>query len=252
MTEARKRIIVALDVSTEKEALELVFSLREYVGMFKIGLELLNSVGLDVVRKIIGIGSEVFVDAKFLDIPNTVGGAARALTRLGIRMFNVHALGGLEMMNTTVESSMKEASSVGVNPPIVLAVTVLTSLDQDSLTHELRVSDSMDDYVVHLALLAEKAGVGGVICSPHEVKAISKKVSDKFLLVTPGVRPVWAAAKQDQKRVMTPREAINSGASHIVIGRPVTKPPAEIGSSVDAAKLVVAEVETALRESNAN
>ncbi len=252
MRDARERIIVPLDVSTEKEAVELVLSLREHVGIFKIGLELLNSVGVDVVRNVVELGGSVFFDGKFMDIPNTVAGASRAVARLGVRMFNVHAMGGVEMMRASAESSREEALRLGGTLPIVLGVTVLTSIDQAILRDELRVPGSVEDHVVHLARMVAEAGLDGVIASPHEVKAISKRVSENLLVITPGVRPAWAAATQDQKRVMTPGEAILNGASHVVIGRPITKPPTEIGSPVEATKLVVEEINVALRRREAS
>jgi orotidine-5'-phosphate decarboxylase len=252
MNEARERIIVPLDVSTEKEAIELVLSLREHVGIFKIGLELLNSVGIDVVRKVVDLSGGVFFDGKFMDIPNTVAGASRAVARLGVRMLNVHAMGGVEMMRASAEASREEAQRHGITPPILLGVTVLTSIDQASLRDELKVPGSVEDHVVHLATMAAEAGLEGVIASPHEIEAISKKVSGNLLVVTPGVRPAWAAATQDQKRVMTPGEAILKGASHVVIGRPITRPPAEIGSPVEATKLVIEEINVALRRREAD
>jgi orotidine-5'-phosphate decarboxylase len=251
MTEARERIIVPLDVSTEKEAVELVLSLREHVGTFKIGLELLNSVGIDIVRKVVELGGSVFFDGKFMDIPNTVAGASRAVVRLGVRMFNVHVMGGVDMLKASAESSREEALRLGIAPPIILGVTVLTSIDQAALKDELKVLDSVQDYVVHLATIAAEAGLDGVIASPQEADAISKRASKRLLLVTPGVRPAWAAA-HDQKRVMTPGEAILNGASHVVIGRPITRPPAEIGSPVDATKLVIEEINAALRRRTAD
>lgn len=243
---------MALDVSTEKEAVDLVSGLRENVGVFKIGLELLNSVGIDVVPKVSRLGVSIFLDVKFMDIPNTVAGASRAVTRLGVRMFNVHTMGGVEMMRASAESSREEARKLGITPPAVLGVTVLTSIDRSSLNEELRVPGGVEEHAVHLAAAAAEAGLDGVIASPHEVESIASRVSQKLLLVTPGVRPAWAAATQDQKRVMTPGEAIRRGSSHVVIGRPITRPPAEIGSPAEAAKLVVEEISAALRERGAD
>lgn len=243
---------MALDVSTEKEAVELISGLREHVGVFKIGLELLNSVGIDLVPNISKLGVSIFLDVKFMDIPNTVAGASRAVTRLGVRMFNVHTMGGVEMMRASAESSREEARKLGITPPAVLGVTVLTSIDQTSLNNELGIPGGVEEYAVHLAAAAARAGLDGVIASPHEVESIATKVSQKKLLVTPGVRPAWAAATQDQKRVMTPGEAIRRGSSHVVIGRPITRPPAEIGSPAEAAKLVVEEISAALREREAD
>ena len=245
---ACQRIIVALDVATESEAMDLVLELRDYVGLFKVGLELINSVGIGVVQKIVELGGEVFYDGKFNDIPNTVAGASRGVTKLRVRMFNVHTMGGYEMMKTAVKAS-EEASVSQTERPLVLGVTMLTSIDQAIMNQQLRILGDVETQVVHLAKLAEQAGLDGVIASPHEIEAIHKNMSRPMLIVTPGVRPNWATA-QDQKRIMTPSEAISKGASYLVIGRPITKPPAEIGTPVDAAKCVAEEITTALGGKN--
>jgi orotidine-5'-phosphate decarboxylase len=244
--DAKERIIVALDVSTEKRALELVDCLQQYVGMFKIGLEFLNSNGPDIVRKIINIGGRVFLDGKFMDIPNTVAGAAKAVTRLSVGMFNVHTLGGLEMMRSAVQASNEEATASKISRPLVLGVTILTSIDEESMHEQLKIPGSLESQVIHLATLAEKAGLDGIIASAHEIKAIRRNISRRMLLVTPGIRPEWAAA-QDQRRVTTPVEAILMGASYLVIGRPITQPPSHIGSSEAAAKIISDEIAEAMK-----
>lgn len=244
---AQQRIIVALDVASEKEALELVLLLREHVGLFKIGLELLASEGVGIVQKVAELGGKVFYDGKFCDIPNTVAGASRGLTRLAVRMFNVHTMGGFEMMKLALEATKEEASRLGIERPLVLGVTILTSIDQASMNEQLRVSGNIESQVVHLAKVAEKAGLDGVIASPQEILAIQKNMPRRMLIVTPGVRPTWAAA-QDQKRIMTPAEAIQKRASYVVIGRPITRPPAQIGTPVDAAKIIAEEVAVALEK----
>lgn len=243
---AQQRIIVALDVASEKEALELVSTLKEHVGFFKVGLELLTSEGVGIVKKVADLGGKVFYDGKFNDIPNTVAGASRGVTRLAVRMFNVHALGGFEMMKLAVETAKEEASKLGVKPPLVLGVTMLTSIDQVTMNEQLRIPGGIEAQVVHLAKLAEKAGLDGVIASPQEIMPISENMSGPMIIVTPGVRPSWAAA-QDQRRILTPGEAIRKGASYLVIGRPITKPPTEIGTPVDAAKRVAEEIASALQ-----
>ncbi len=243
--DAKKRIIVPLDVSTEKEALELVDSLREHVGMFKIGLELLHSVGHSIVQKIISIGGSIFLDGKFMDIPNTVAGAAKAVTRLSVRMFNVHTLGGLEMMRSAVQATNEVATALKISRPLVLGVTILTSIDEESMREQLKIPGSLEAQVIHLATLAERAGLDGIIASGREIGAIRRSVSRQMLVVTPGVRPKWAAA-QDQRRVTTPVEAILEGASYLVIGRPITQPPRHIGSPVDAARIISDEIAEAL------
>jgi len=242
---ARDRIIVALDVPTEGQALELVNELLEHVGLFKVGLELLNSVGISIVEKIVERGGVVFLDGKFNDIPNTVAGASRAMARLGVRMFNVHTMGGLSMMRCAVKAAEEESVRLRIERPLILGVTVLTSIDRKALNEELRVPGNVEDHVTHLAALADEAGLDGVIASPHEIDAILRDVRRTMLVVTPGVRPSWAVA-HDQKRIMTPSEAILKGASYLVIGRPILRPPAEIGTSVEAAKLVQEEIATAL------
>ena len=165
-------------------------------------------------------------------------------------MFNVHTMGGMEMMKFAAIAAEEESSKLEIERPAILGVTILTSVDQDILNQQLGITGDMEAQVVHLAELAEEAGLDGVIASPHEIEAIRKHVSKQMLVVTPGVRPTWAAA-QDQKRIMTPGEAILRGASYLVIGRPITKPPAEIGTPVDAAKQVAEEIATALAKQEA-
>jgi orotidine-5'-phosphate decarboxylase len=244
MISEKERIIVPLDVSTADEAINLVLQLKEHVGLFKVGLELLNSAGINVVQSIKRLGGEVFLDGKFHDIPNTVTGASRAATRLGVKMFNVHTMGGMKMMESATKVAHEEAVSLGISPPIVLGVTVLTSIDQKTMNDELRVSGNVESQVVHLSKLAEKAGLDGVVASPQEITAI-RKATPNMLIVTPGVRPAWAEI-QDQKRILTPGEAVSKGASYLVIGRPITKPPPQIGTPAEAAKRIAEEMHAAL------
>ena len=245
MSTASDRIIVPLDVSHELDALALVDALREHVGFFKVGFELIYSVGTNIIKKIEANGGRVFLDCKLLDIPNTVAGAARAITHLGVGMFNVHTLGGIEMMKAAVDVTAREAAAAHVPKPLVLGVTILTSLDRRTVNEELWIPGTVEDIVAHLAHLSVAAGVDGVIASPLEITAIRRAVPGITVIVTPGVRPEWAAA-QDQKRVMTPGEAVRLGASHLVIGRPITKPPASIGGPVDAAKVIAEEIAAAV------
>lgn len=244
MINEKERIIIPLDVSTEEEALDLVSQLKEHVGIFKVGLELSNSVGIGVVRKIAKIGGQVFFDGKFNDIPNTVEGASRAITRLRVKMFNVHAMGGKKMMESAIKAAKEEATSMGIMRPLVLGVTILTSIDQEVMNKELRINGTVDSQVVHLAKLSEAAGLDGVIASPQEIAAI-REATPNMLIVTPGVRPKWADVN-DQKRILTPGEAISKGASYVVIGRPITRPPPEIGTSIAAAQRVSEEMRRAL------
>jgi len=225
---AKDRLIVALDVSTERRARELVDSLRGIVGMFKIGSQLFTEAGPKIVSEIIHSGNGVFLDLKFHDIPNTVSSAAVAATRLGVSIFNVHASGGREMMRRTADAVSEVATKEGLKRPSVIAVTVLTSFDAAILS-EVGVASSPETHVRRLSLLAEASGMDGVVASPHEVGVVRATVmSPGFLIVTPGVRPAEAAL-DDQKRVMTPAQTIRAGSDYIVVGRPITgtKDPVE-------------------------
>ncbi len=242
---ARQKIIVALDVATENEALDLVIQLKDHVGLFKIGLELLNSVGVGIVKRIIELGGDVFYDGKFMDIPNTVAGASKAVSGLAVKMFNVHTMGGTEMMKAAVKACEDQASQLHVHRPLVLGVTILTSIDATTMNQQLRIPGEIVNQVTHLARLAEQSGLDGVIASPQEIEAIKNNMPRPMIIVTPGVRPTWANPG-DQKRIMTPSEAISRGASYLVIGRPITKPPAEIGTPIEAAKLISEEISLSL------
>jgi len=244
LAQAKEKIIVALDVPTEDEALALVDMLKDHVGYFKIGLEFLTSAGIDIVRKIKEIGGKVFYDGKFHDIPNTVAGACRAAVRLNVDMFTVHATGGLEMMKWAADATKDEAKKLGTKPPLILGITVLTSINQRTLKNELGVSAKMQEHVLNLARLARQAGFGGIVSSPQEIEILKKNMPD-MKIITPGIRPAWAAS-QDQKRVMTPTDAIAKGAYALVIGRAITKPPAEIGDPVTATNMITAEIAAAL------
>lgn len=211
------KVIIALDTPDEQKALNLVKLLKHKVSIFKVGLELFCSQGPEIVKKINDQGCKVFFDLKFHDIPNTVAGAARAALSTGAFMFNVHASGGCEMMRRVRETV--DAAQLP-EKPIILAVTVLTSLDEKDL-NDINISKSPLEQVKTLALLTKEAGLDGVVASPKEITAIREAVGQDFIIVTPGVRPTWAMAG-DQKRIMTPAEALDSGASYIVVGRPVT------------------------------
>ena len=236
--EAKERIIVALDVDSLDKAKPLVESLAPYVGCFKVGLEFITAVGpSQVVEFVNSLGGKVFYDGKFDDIPNTVGGAAKAVAGLNVKMFNVHASAGVEAMMAAVANKGQS---------LVLAVTVLTSLEENN-AHLIFGAPSKAK-VLQLARDAKIAGCDGVICSPQELELLGKqKELGSLLKVTPGVRPEWAAAG-DQKRIMTPAEAIKAGATALVIGRPITKPPAEIGTPVDAVKKITKEITAGLRD----
>jgi orotidine-5'-phosphate decarboxylase len=229
-----EKIIVALDVKTEKEALALVKKLKGKAGVFKIGKELFTACGPAIVKKIQKLGGKVFLDLKFHDIPNTVAKAVAQASKLGVYMMTVHTSGGYEMMQAAAASA-KENSPKG-KEPIILGVTILTSLDDKALK-EIGYKYNSAQMVLRLAKLAKKAGLSGIVSSPKEVKMLRKTLGKEMVLVTPGIRPLWAAAG-DQKRIMTPKDAIKAGAGFMVIGRPITahKNPAE------AADLIVGEI----------
>ncbi|MDR0734717.1 MAG: orotidine-5'-phosphate decarboxylase [Elusimicrobiota bacterium] len=229
-----EKIIVALDVKMEKEALALVKKLKGKAGVFKIGKELFTACGPAIVKKIQKLGGKVFLDLKFHDIPNTVAKAVAQASKLGVYMMTVHTSGGFEMMQAAVKAA-KENSQKG-KEPIILGVTVLTSLDDKALK-EIGFKYNPAQMVLRLAKLAKKAGVRGIVSSPKEVKILRKSLGKEMFLVTPGIRPLWAAAG-DQKRIMTPKDAVRAGADYMVIGRPITahKNPAE------AADLIVGEI----------
>jgi orotidine-5'-phosphate decarboxylase len=189
--------------------------------MLKVGLELFNSAGPGALEAIGDLG-DVFYDSKFYDIPNTVAGAAAAVGRLGVRMFNVHALGGRAMMRAAKEGAAKGAAQAGFPPPLVIAVTIVTSIGDEALREELGIAETAAEAVPRLALLAKESGLDGVVASVHEVPEIKRVCGKNFLTVTPGIRPSWAEAG-DQTRVATPRAALSAGADYLVIGRPIIR-----------------------------
>jgi len=233
----RERLIVALDVDSLEQAQDLVRLLAGEVGMFKIGKQLFTHAGPQAVRLIQDLGGEIFLDLKFHDIPNTVAKAAIEATRLGVKMFNVHASGSLEMMVTTVKEVERVCRQEKRRRPIMLAVTVLTSLNQDDLKR-LRVELKVADQVVRLALLTKEAGMDGVVASPQEVSDIREACGRRFVIVTPGIRPA-DGARNDQQRVMTPTDAVRGGVDYIVVGRPIV----EAQDPLAAARAIVAEME---------
>jgi orotidine-5'-phosphate decarboxylase len=231
---AREKIIFALDVNEFSDVEKWSNLLATKVGMFKIGKQLFTSSGPAAVRMIQKHGGEVFLDLKYHDIPNTVAMATLEAARLGVKLTNLHALGGYEMMATTMDALDKEFK--GAERAKVLAVTILTSSTAETL-RGIGIEHSVPDMVVRLAKLAKSAGVDGVVASPHEVRQIREACGSDFLIVTPGVRPAFASA-DDQKRIMTPAEAIAQGADYLVIGRPIS---AAI-DPVTAADLIVDEI----------
>jgi orotidine-5'-phosphate decarboxylase len=212
-------IIVALDVAEMETALQLVGQLAPVVGAFKIGSELFTSAGPQILRRIRANGAAVFLDLKFHDIPNTVAKAVAAATRLDVQMLTVHTSGGWKMMHAAEESAQQTALQSGRNAPLVLGVTVLTSLDSHGLS-EMGLEGNVGRQVERLAELAAKAGLRGLVCSPLEIAALRQLLPAKMQLVTPGIR-TGAAKGDDQKRTLSPREAMDAGANWLVIGRPI-------------------------------
>lgn len=241
--QGKERIIVALDVDNAYRAIQLVGLLREQVGVFKVGLELVTAAGVQIFDKLRDAGAEnLFYDAKLHDIPNTVAGAMRGVARLGVWSVTLHTAGGAAMLRAAVEAAAIGSESAGLPRPKLLGVTVLTSIGPQSLTQELRVSLPVEEYVPHLARLAHEAGCDGVIASPQEIGAIRAAIPDRdFLIITPGVRPAGASAG-DQARVMTPREAVAAGADYLVIGRPIVQAP----DPAEAAAAIAREIESGL------
>jgi orotidine-5'-phosphate decarboxylase len=228
----KDRIIFALDVEHFGEAQRWVNLLKDHVGTFKVGKQLFTHAGPKVVDMIRQKGEKVFLDLKFHDIPNTVAKAGEEATKLNVFMFNLHALGGFEMMRKTVESSKATAKSLGIPQPLILAVTILTSMDEESLK-EVGVQVPLLEEVGRLASVSLKAGVDGVVASPREIGIIRERCGEKFLIVTPGIRHP-SAKRDDQKRTMSPKEAMAAGANYLVIGRPIkeAKDPLEAAQKI--------------------
>ena len=236
---ARERLIVALDVPTFEEASVLIKELRADVGLFKVGLELYAHCGTKLFEFMKSEGLHFFFDCKFLDIPNTVARASQALIDRNIAMFNVHALGGIEMMRSAALMTRQAAAEAQVSAPKIIAVTLLTSLGDKELAEELGITKRAPELVVQLATLAKQAGLDGVVASAQEITMIKERCGSEFLIVTPGIRPAWSAAN-DQKRIVTPRQAIQDGADYLVIGRPIT----HAQDRRDAARRIVEEMES--------
>ena len=215
MISTRERLIVALDVSSCADALKIVSSLGDSVQTYKVGMQLYTAKGPKIVRDLISAGKSVFLDLKYHDIPNTVAATVREAAHLGVSMMTVHASGGTKMLRAAAEAARSSNS-----PPKILGVTVLTSMDENDL-HEIGVSGQPVDQVLKLAGIALAAGCDGIVSSAHEVRNLRTSFGQSFLAITPGVRPA-GAAHGDQARVVTPAEAIAAGATHIVMGRPIT------------------------------
>ncbi len=211
----KSKIFVALDVETKAKALEIVGDLKGLGACFKIGKQLFTSTGPELVREIVGMGEDVFLDLKYHDIPNTVAKAGAAAAELGVKIFNVHASGGRKMME-----AVREEMNKFTNPPLVLAVTILTSLGEEDI-REVGFDRTIPEQIAKLAKLAKDSGMDGVVASPLEIELIRETCGKDFKILTPGIRPAFAAVN-DQKRIATPAEALRKGADFLVIGRPIT------------------------------
>ncbi len=212
MTKIADKIIVALDVATKEKALELVQELHHQISFFKIGLQLYTAEGPEIVRLVLAAGAKVWLDLKLYDIPNTVARAVESASHLGVHMLTIHLSGGSEMI--------RAATQARSNNIWLLGVTVLTSATEKTL-REIGIADSVNDQVLRLAKLGVEADIDGIVASPHEIKMLRTEFGDKIKIAVQGIRPTWAEPG-DQKRFMTPREAIEAGADYIGIGRPIT------------------------------
>lgn len=238
---AKERIILALDVDTMEEAESLVEELKDYVGYFKVGLQLFTSCGYEPVEMIKKHGAKAFFDGKFHDIPNTVARTCVNLLNKGVDFFDVHTSGGSKMLSTTVKLSKEYAKKYNMHEPTIIGVTLLSSFGQKTLTTELGVDKSLEEYVLNLAEVAKKVGLDGVLASASEAKEIRKHMGNDFIIICPAIRPTWSVV-DDQIRVVTPTDAIKSGVDYMVIGRPVTR--AE--NKISAIKMIIAEIENAV------
>ena len=237
MDALKDRLIIALDVSRASEAQKIVTEVGEAASTYKVGKQLFTAEGPQVVRDLVASGRKVFLDLKFHDIPNTVAGAVQAAAALSVSMLTVHASGGSKMLRAAAEATSQSSSK-----PLILAVTVLTSMSDEDL-RELGLPVGVADQVLRLAGIARNAGIGGIVASAHEAKALRRDLGTGFAIVTPGVRPAGTEVG-DQARVVTPAEAIRAGASHIVVGRPITADP----NPAQAAKRILDELGTATLE----
>lgn len=246
-TTAKDRLIVALDVDSKDRALNLFEVLRDVVGMFKIGSQLFTAAGPDIVRSIVAKGGRVFLDLKFHDIPNTVAAAGVEATRLGVSIFNMHAAGGAEMMKRAAAAIDEVAARESLVKPKVIAVTLLTSMDENTLA-QIGIDDQPLSVVARWAQLASDCGLDGVVASPKEIEVIRQTVTRRdflpdFLIVTPGIRAAQAA-EDDQRRVLTAAQAIVAGADYLVVGRPILSAKDPAG----AAREIVEEIHNAMPE----
>ena len=237
----KNRLVLALDVNKKEDALALVRELKDYIGIFKIGLQLFTSYGPQIVQEIQSEGCKIFFDAKFHDIPNTVAKASDNIAKLGVDIFDIHVTGGSKMIKAAVKTAKNTAQKNDLEPPVMLGITILSSLDQAFLNEELQIKYQIDDYVLKLATLAKNNGLDGVVASVREAAKIKETLGDSFVILCPGIRPAWADVN-DQSRIATPAEAIKQGADFMVVGRPIT----QAENRVEAAKKILDEISSVI------
>jgi orotidine-5'-phosphate decarboxylase len=239
------KLIFALDAAGYEEALSWIELLSGHVGMFKVGKELFTSVGPKIVESIKQRGGRVFLDLKFHDIPNTVAHAAEAAVGLNVDMFNIHAAGGSRMIRETVDAVDASAEKHGISRPVVLAVTVLTSLNNSDLA-EIGFETTTNDLVLRLAKMAQKSGASGVVASPQDIVTLRRNLGEDFVIVTPGIRSAAQPANDDQKRTLSALEAIQTGADYIVVGRPIR----QAKDPLEACRRIIQEIADGLAARN--
>lgn len=241
----RGKLIFALDAAGFEEALSWIELLSGHVGMFKVGKELFTAVGPKIIESIKQRQGRVFLDLKYHDIPNTVARAAEAAVKLNVDMFNLHASGGVRMIRETVDAVAACAEQSGVAKPVVLAVTVLTSLNNADLA-EIGFEKTTNDLVLHLAKMSLAAGASGVVASPQDILTLRQNLGDDFVIVTPGIRSAAEPVKDDQKRTLSAMEAIGAGADYIVVGRPIR----QAADPLDACRRITREIADGLAARN--
>lgn len=237
-----ERIILALDVDDLDEAEKLVVELKDYVGYFKVGLQLFTSYGFSAIKMVKDHGGKVYCDLKFHDIPNTVAHACSNLIKHNINFFNIHLQGGSKMATQVVKTAKETAKSLEIDPPTIIGVGLLSSLGQRTLGEELCVEKNVEEYIIKLAKIAKESGLDGVVAGSSESKKIRQEFGEDFIILCPATRPTWAAIN-DQVRVDTPTEAISAGVDYLVIGRPITDAPDKIA----AVNLIIDEINSALQ-----
>ena len=244
-SEPRDKLIFALDAAGFEEALSWIELLSGHVGMFKVGKELFTAVGPKIIESIKQRQGRVFLDLKYHDIPNTVARAAEAAVGLNVDMFNVHATGGSKMIRETVDAVAACAKKRGAINPVVLAVTVLTSLNNNDLA-EIGYEKTTKDLVLHLAKMAQKAGASGVVASPQDIVTLRRDLGEDFVIVTPGIRSAEEPVKDDQKRTLSAFEAIQTGADYIVVGRPIR----QAKDPMEACRRIIQEIADGMTAQN--